>query len=461
MTMMGRLLLSAVLLPLTGHATLAHTSERGHVMLMPTSLYVTGGALAVAVSIMVVAFLPALFKRGHHPVELATVKCGMLASALPSLASLLAALFLIAAGVWGPFDPIANPLPAAIWTVWWIGMTVAVILFGNIWAAFNPWTGLYGLVFGADRHPVLRLPRWLGQWPAVAMLFGFAWLELVYPAPYDPFRLAVLAFSYLLLTFLGLVVFGRTWLDGVECFSIYFRMVSRLAALQWRLADGRLRLEFGWPGRALLHHGETTPDTAAFVILALSTVSFDGFMRTFTWVGYLGLNPLEFPGRSQVIGANTAGLLGMFILLAAAYVAAVRLGRWLAGSRVPGLVWSIVPIAFAYHLAHYLPDVPVSAMQFIRAASDPFGTGLDILGTSGFVPPSTFMTDHRIATIVYRSQTAVIVVGHVLAVLGAHAMALRSLPSPGAAILSQLPLNAVMVAYTVFGLWLLSTPVIG
>ncbi|TIT25897.1 MAG: hypothetical protein E5W76_35165, partial [Mesorhizobium sp.] len=36
----------------------AHASDRGHVLLLPTGYYVAGGALAVAVSFLVLALLP-------------------------------------------------------------------------------------------------------------------------------------------------------------------------------------------------------------------------------------------------------------------------------------------------------------------------------------------------------------------------------------------------------------------
>jgi hypothetical protein len=47
----------------------------------------------------------------------------------------------------------------------------------------------------------------------------------------------------------------------------------------------------------------------------------------------------------------------------------------------------------------------------------------------------------------------------VLAVFIAHLLALRRHSRAGAALASQLPLTALMIGYTVFGLWLLSTPV--
>ena len=50
---------------------------------------------------------------------------------------------------------------------------------------------------------------------------------------------------------------------------------------------------------------------------------------------------------------------------------------------------------------------------------------------------------------------------HVLAVLVAHAIALERFGTGRAAFLSQLPLALLMIAYTAFGLWLLSAPTAG
>ena len=49
-------------------------------------------------------------------------------------------------------------------------------------------------------------------------------------------------------------------------------------------------------------------------------------------------------------------------------------------------------------------------------------------------------------------------VGHVWAVVLAHAIAVRHWGPGRAAALSQAPLAGLMVLYTLFGLWLLATP---
>ena len=54
------------------------------------------------------------------------------ASTGASLLSLATILFLVGAGHLGSRDPLANPLPLFVWTVWWIGFTYLHALFGNL-----------------------------------------------------------------------------------------------------------------------------------------------------------------------------------------------------------------------------------------------------------------------------------------------------------------------------------------
>jgi hypothetical protein len=53
------------------------------------------------------------------------------------------------------------------------------------------------------------------------------------------------------------------------------------------------------------------------------------------------------------------------------------------------------------------------------------------------------------------------VLGHIIAVLVAHLITLRQVTNRRVTLLSQAPLAILMVAYTLFGLWLLSTPAAG
>jgi hypothetical protein len=400
-------------------------------MLLPTGLYITGGALAVALSFAVMAFVPAIRVPEAAVVEREAPRW-------PSFVSFLLLALLLVAGWAGSRDPLDNPLPLAVWTLWWVGFTLLHAVFGNLWAALNPWRWM---AFRGTR----TLPG--AAWPAVALFFCFAWFELIYPAPFDPARLAWAVLGYFVLTTAATALFGRAWLERGEAFSVFFGMVSRLAP----------------PWRRLLRGESLPPSLVAFVLLALATVSFDGLSRTFWWLGLIGENPLEHPGRSAVMLPNTVGLACTVLVFIAFYVLCVKAGASLIKARADYgyYVLSIVPIAFGYHFAHYFPTFLVDAQYALRAFSDPLERGWDLFGTRDLHVRTSFLADPASIYVIWNVQVAVIVLAHAAAVLVAHVLALRRHGSPRAALASQLPMTGLMIGYTVLGLWLLSTPVAG
>ena len=96
----------------------------------------------------------------------------------------------------------------------------------------------------------------------------------------------------------------------------------------------------------------------------------------------------------------------------------------------------------------------------IRAASDPFARGWNLLGTRDLPVVTSFLSDPARVYAVWHAQVALIVGAHVAGVVVAHALALR-LAGRGRALASQLPMVLLMIGYTALGLWLLSTPAVG
>lgn len=441
---------------------LAHASERGHVLLLPTGHYLIGGALAVAVSFGVLAFLPAGGLRNAGAWRLRLIRAPRHGRAIVSLISFALLVLLIAAGLWGSRDPLSNPLPLTVWTLFWVGLTLAQGLLGDLWSWINPWYGPARLIRRIAGDRVVPLPEWLGVWPAFALFGGFAWFELIYPAPDDPARLAFVVGAYAAFTLLAIAVFGyQAWTTRGEFISVFYAMLARFAVFG-RGDDGRLDLS--WPGARLNSAAPLPPSGIAFLLAALGSVSFDGLSKTFAWLAAIGVNPLEFPGRTAVAGSNTAGLLGAFLVLGAAFVVAVRLGNRLAGGqatlqRAAGLlVWSIVPIALAYHFSHYLTVLLVNGQYAMVALADPFARGWSLLGATDGHVQAGITAGSDAAWWIWNLQAGAIIVGHILAVLIAHGLASRLYPTTRATALSQLPLTALMIGYTIFGLWLLSTP---
>ena len=117
---------------------------------------------------------------------------------------------------------------------------------------------------------------------------------------------------------------------------------------------------------------------------------------------------------------------------------------------------TLVPIAIGYHVAHYLVFLLVQGQYLIPLLSDPFGWGWDLLGTAGY-RLDIGLVDARFA---WYLAVGAIVIGHVAAVYLAHDRAIGLFDVPGAALRSQVPLTALMVVYTFFGLSIAAQPIV-
>lgn len=475
-----RHILSIVILLVSIPSTVwAHAGERGYVMLLPTHLFMIGGTAVVAVTFVIALAVRSLgaIDKVIRSWELFKWR-GNLALLVPSYLSLAFLIILIVAGHSGSTDPLSNPLPMVTWSLLWIGLVFAHVLLGNVWVFINPWRAidhLLGLLsprVKSEPAPILKYPRAFGYWPAVALLIVLVWFENVSPSPQDPELLANVATGYLVLTIIGMRVFGRKiWLEHVEIFSVYFRMVSWLAPVKWTVDElnggpSRGCASINWPCAQLITLKALTVSGTAFVLSALAAVSFDGFSHTFRWLGLIGANPLEYPGRTDLIPFNTAGLIGACIALILAYWGAVALGytrdRQVTNETGLGgkLAISMVPIAFAYHVAHYLPAFLVEAQYAVRALSDPFSVGWDLFGTAHMHIKDSLRTHHLYIELIWYAQVAAIVIGHVAAILVSHIIAFREVKAGSAPAYRQIPLNVLMVAYTFLGIWLLSAPAV-
>ncbi len=453
----------------TASPALAHVSDRGFVLLLPTGHYLAGGAIAVAVSFIVLALMPGAAIGAVAHARLTLMRGEPRGRTAVGLLSFAVFAVLLLAGWTGSRDPLSNPLPLVIWTLFWVGLTLVQGIVGNAWWWINPWYGPWRLLrrIAGDRdgRSILRLSSAAGYWPALVLFFGFAWFELIDPAPDDPSRLATVAAVYYAANLVAMLVFGHEeWSRRGECLSAFFTLLSRYAIVGVEGERKAARIALRFPGAGIDAEPPLPPSGALFLLLTLASVSFDGLSRTFFWLGANGINPLEFPGRTAMMATNTVGLFATFAVLSAAYLLSVVAGQSLTRSavtlrRAGGLfVWSIVPIALAYHFSHYLTVLLVSGQYAVVALSDPFARGWDLFGTAGMQVVTGVTLGAEATWVVWNLQAGAIVGGHVLAVLAAHRIATRLHPEPGQAALSELSLTVLMVAYTVFGLWLLSTP---
>jgi hypothetical protein len=364
----------------------------------------------------------------------------------------------------GDTSPDENIAPRFVFVVFWLGLPALSVLFGNVWAVLSPWRAVADAAAWIWERAGLRwdapfaYPQRLGRWPGAVLLFAFAALELAYWDPGDPRALALAIFLYSAITWLAMLAYGRDeWTENGEAFAVYFGLLARIAPFGER--DERLVVRWPFTGLTGL---DPRPGTLAFVAVMLGSVAFDGFSQTEYWaVDFRArlMRPViqRSPDLADVLGAllAVAGLALMILLVALAYITAMRIAARAVdydGDLTDAFLGSLVPIALAYVVAHYFSFF-VRELQYLAPfASDPFGFGWDLFGTAYVTPRINVMAP----TTIWYAQVAALVVGHVAGLVLAHDKAVGLFESPRKAAISQYAMLALMVVYTVAGLWLLS-----
>ena len=374
------------------------------------------------------------------------------------------ALFLLvwASALFGDTDPFRNLAPTWVYVIFWLGVPLLSVLFGNVWRGLSPWRAMAdGFVWlrersGADVRPLAAYPERIGRWPGAVLLFAFVALELAYADPASPRSLAFAIALYTYLALFGMAAFGRDrWDQSGECFAVLFGLFARIAPIH--AVEGRLRLR--WPITGLVG-AESVPGSGAFIAVMLGSVLFDGYSRSTRWQNLV--SRIEAPylidqpslGELLVTLASVGGLLVGVGLVGGAYLAACAVARHIVHAPrglVPDFLRSLVPIAFVYVVAHYFSLFVVQGQFAIPLLSDPLGRGWDLFGTAGVVPNLAPIPSVATQWI----QWLALVVGHVAGLMIAHDRAVTIFADKRDALVSQIPFLVLMVLFTMGGMWVL------
>jgi hypothetical protein len=384
--------------------------------------------------------------------------CGVLGVAAFSL--------VVFAGATGDQIPTANLAPTAVFVLFWVGVPVLSVLFGDVFRVFSPWRAIARAValaagrtsWGRGIGAPLAYPPDLGRWPAVAGILAFAWLELVFVDRQHPSVLAVLAVAYALVQLVGMTCFGiEAWTENGDAFGVVFNLFARISPFH-------VRHQALWRRRPLAGLTAVTPvpGTVALVLTMIGTTTFDGLLNGPVWRGIApslrgDFVELGFGSTAALELAMTLGLAASVLLCAGLYALGVRGMSSVSERHDPrelarAFAHSLVPIAFGYLLAHYFSLLVIQGQALAYLISDPAGTGADLFGTAGArIDPGIVS-----AAAIWYVQVAALVSGHVSGLALAHDRALVLYGDSRAAAESQRWMLAVMVTFTCLGLWLLS-----
>jgi hypothetical protein len=435
---------------------------------LPIPVWLFSWAAAIVLVVSFVA-LSALWTRPQLQEE-QRKRLFRIPTAVGCLASLLgAALFALVlySGFAGTQVWSANLSPTFIYVIFWVGVPVASVLFGDVFATLSPWRSCARAIRFVGRavaprafaRPRLRYPDALGQWPAVAALIGFAWLELVYVERDRPSILAALSLGYFVVMLAGMLLLGvDEWSEQADGFGAYFKLLSRMSALctdengvlyARRPLSGLTRM----PVRA---------GTVALVCTVIGTTTFDGFSNGGLWRKFepslqSAFAHLGFHQVPAIELAYSVGLLLCVALIVGIYELGIRgvhsvSRRYGTAELSQTFAHTLVPIGFAYVLAHYFSLLVWQGQAIGYLVSDPLGNGANLFGTS------SYQIDYGIISFaaIWYVQVAALVTGHVGGLTLAHDRSISMYRNAQEAVRSQYWMLTVMVAFTSFGLWLLS-----
>jgi len=376
----------------------------------------------------------------------------------------LALLVVVVAGLFGSANPALNPAEYLTWIYFWAGLVILSGLVGNFWYLLNPWAAIYDLVTRLVHvGPVRKFPN-VGVWPAAAAYFSFACLELTTGMANQPRVVALTALAYSGVTLAGMVLFGRDeWLEHCEAFTVLFGIVGKFGPIEAeRGEDGAISAMYVRPwGVGLLKPGPGGWDRVFFVILMLSTLAFDGILATPAWQDFnVALEPLWLPmGPWGFFFVRTLGLTLLTIAFLLVFVAFIELVIFFGNRKVDfvttatGFAMTLVPIALVYNAAHNYTYVLVQSQALIPLLNDPLGKGWHLWPAVANLTPSFALAQ---ASTTWFAQVVLIVLGHVIAVYLAHLRAGERFRTAQRAVLSQYPMLALMVIYTMTSLLILA-----
>lgn len=459
----------------------AHSFGRMYNLPVPFWMYAYGAAAALLLSFLVVGYF------GSAPAPAAAITTRDLSGApwlrvlrrlrVPLLLRTLGLVLLLLClltGFFGTRDPYRNFNMTFFWVVFVLGFAYVTALIGDLYALMNPWRSLAGLIGRVWRGYLqgrIRYPDGLAYWPALALYMVFIWVELF--GFTRPLSLAQWLSGYTLLNLVAVWLFGaNAWFRYGEFFAVFLRLLARMAPLDYA-PDRRLRLRAPFSG--LLETRADSWSLLVFLLFMLSSTAFDGLRATVPWyrlfwgdatgllTEWLGRSPIQayVQLRPYYLAYETLWLVLSPFLYLAVYLLFIVLVKGCARSRhsirelALAFAFSLLPIALVYHVTHYYTLILTQGVKIVSLLSDPFGRGWNLFGTAGLFR-APFLPD--LGT-VWHTQVGLILFGHIVSVWVAHLEALRLFPSRRQALMSQMPMLVLMVAFTTAGLWILAQPI--
>ena len=306
---------------------------------------------------------------------------------------------LILPGLIGNEEAKTSITPLIIWVFLWIGVPVLGLVFGDIYSKFNP----LSIIPSPEKKPST-------VWFAAALFLGLTWFELVWRKPGNPTHIGIVFILLMLITTVTRIIFSKASIE-----------VDPLHLLHHLYA--KLRFTLSKPiYKNMLENIANLSNFKGmeyFILLMIGTVTYDGLRGTTFWYNLFGSSTLD-------ITFSTFAFFGINIIIIGSYRFACWFALKVSGEKQDlnkvSLLFghTMLPIAFAYHVTHYLSLLLYESQTILYRLNDPYGVGWNLFGIDE-VAINYFLTPVALWGI----QVFVTLAGHMLSVVLAHDLAIK------------------------------------
>ena len=308
-------------------------------------------------------------------------------------------LFLIVPGLVNNEPAKTSITPLILWIFLWIAVPVLGLVFGDLYAKFNP------LAIIVNREGVSH-----NVYFASFLFICLTWFELVWNKPGNPRHIGIVFLILLVVVSVVQRFYNKTLIE-VDPLLLLHHLYSKM-----RITNSKPVF------RTLLNNISNLAQLKGmeyFILLMIGTVTYDGLRETTFWFELFGSQTYET--SFSTVAFLLINLLIIVFYRFACYFAIRVSGEDLNLNEISlKFGHTMLPIAFAYHVTHYLSLLLFEFQTVVYRLNDPFGFGWNLFNVQEpevnyFLEPIALWTIMVIVTLA----------GHMLSVVLAHDLSVK------------------------------------
>ena len=365
---------------------------------------------------------------------------------------------------------------------------------------------------GANSSLNLRVPKvFRNVWLALLMFVGLTWLELGMGVTTSPYETALLALLMVVLASVSLAIYERkafcryfcavgrtigaysavspsTWrpVDATTCAACKtlecYHGTSEVEPCPTHLVMGRItqntyctscgactlscpKQNVNWRlrpvGEEIVHASRPHWDEAWFILGLLSLTVFHGMTMMPYWEDWMRRLAYVIGDSGSLLGSFSIGMAAGMLIPILCYLAVIKLTQRVTRTDLEfrrlfsTLAFSLLPLAFTYHIAHNLTHLVREGQGFWSVVMNPLG--VEALPLTMHEIHMRHMNPLLPDNVVFALQGTLVIFGFWLALKIARQ---RLTASVGAGIAGFLPILIFIAVVSLTDLWLLMQPMV-